>query len=131
MVKPVSKNDFKEMGSLTSTVSPVQLKNFDYPPGNSNRLFLGVACGNFDGSGIATMAMIKRASSQVIFMRSANDGNHYQITYSFNISTSANDFKGVAAGDMDGDGIDELIVLRNGASLTNILVYKIPLNFSG
>ena len=131
VVKPVSKNDFKEMGSLTSTVSPVQLKNFDYPPGNSNRLFLGVACGNFDGSGIATMAMIKRASSQVIFMRSANDGNHYQITYSFNISTSANDFKGVAAGDMDGDGIDELIVLRNGASLTNILVYKIPLNFSG
>ena len=129
--KSVSKSDLREMSAFVSAISPVQLKNFDYPPGSSNRLFLGVACGNFDGSGIATMAMIKKASSQVIFMRSANDGSHYQITYSFDISTSANDFKGIAAGDMDGDGIDELIVLRNGASLANILVYKIPLNFSG
>jgi hypothetical protein len=118
--------------ALSSMVSPVQLKNFDYPAGDNNaREFVGVTCGNFDGSGIATMAMIKRAHSQVIFMRSANDGNHYQIPFSFDVSTSANDFKGIAAGDMDGDGIDELIVLRNAASFTNILVYKIPLNFSG
>ena len=123
------KTDFKGSSASVSAVTPVQLKAFDYPPGNPNRLFLGVACGDFDGSGIATMALIKRASSQVIFMRSANDGSHYQIPYSFNVSP--NDFKGVAAGDMDGDGIDELILLRNGASITNILVYKIPLNFSG
>lgn len=117
-------------GLRTSSISGItQLKLFDYPPGNTNRLFLGVACGNFDGSGIATMAMIKRATSNVIFMRSGNDGNHYQIPYSFNIT--ANDFKGVAAGDMDGDGVDELVILRNGAGSTNILVYKIPADFSG
>ncbi|MBB5439954.1 hypothetical protein HDC92_003650 [Pedobacter sp. AK017] len=116
---------------LLSVVSPVQLKNFDYPVGSTNRLFLGVACGNFDGSGIATMAMVKRATSHVIFMRSANDGSHYQIPFSFDVSTAGNDFKGIAAGDMNGDGVDELIILRNGAGITNILVYKIPLNFSG
>ncbi|WP_316812723.1 VCBS repeat-containing protein [Pedobacter heparinus] len=115
---------------LLSVVNPVQLKNFDYPAGSTNRLFKGVACGNFDGSGIATMAIIKRATSHVIFMRSANDGSHYQIPFSFDV-TSGNDFKGVAAGDMNGDGIDELIILRNGAGITNILVYKMPLNFSG
>lgn len=121
---------YKGMSASVSAVTPVQLKAFDYPPGSSNRLFLGVACGNFDGSGIATMAMIKRSTSHIIFMRSANDGSHYQIPFYFDVS-GGNDFKGITAGDMDGDGIDELIVLRNGASITNILVYKIPLNFSG
>ncbi|MBO9620399.1 MAG: VCBS repeat-containing protein [Niabella sp.] len=107
-----------------------QMRYFDYPPGNTNRLFIGVACGNFDGSGVATIAMLKKESSQIIFMRTGNDGQHYQIPFSFDISTSDNDFKAIAAGDVDGDGIDELVVLRSSPT-TDLLVYDIPANFSG
>lgn len=107
-----------------------QMRFFDYPVGQSNRLFLDVAVGNFDGSGVETIAMLKKAITQIIFMRTGNDGNHYQIPFAFDINTSDNDFKEIAAGDVDGDGVDELVVLRK--SLTSdLLIYDIPANFSG
>ena len=120
------------MGRSVIGISGIsQLRYFNYPAGdNTNRLFINVASGNFDGSGISTIAMLKKQHSQIIFMRTANDANHYQISFSFSVDIADNDFRGIAGGDVDGDGYDELILLRN-SSVSNILVYDIPLNFSG
>ena len=89
-------------------------------PGNSD--WVDVAVGNFDGTG-KQIALLKTAHSNLFLVRP------HDLTVSFisDLDTAAGmPWKQVAAGDLDGDGRDELVVARqvsDGKSAT-VLVYQ-------
>lgn len=107
------------------------IKSWDYPaPGNTNRLFIGAAVGDFNDDAVAEMAVIKRAHSQIIILRSAADAT-YETKAALDVDLTNNQLIGVAAGNLNAagpnsDSRDELIVLRNApsAGLSNLLVYR-------
>jgi FG-GAP-like repeat len=111
----------------------MQLKAWDYPGGgSSNRLFRAVAAGDFNGDGIDEWALMKREHSQILIVRSPAD-SELEIKLAFDVDLTNSELIGVAAGDLDGDRDDELIVLRNapaGTQVSNVIVYNIAANWA-
>jgi hypothetical protein len=90
----------------------------------SNSDWIAAAVGNFDGAG-KQLALLKSAHSN--FFLAKLTGSTLTPTFSADLDTNAAyPWKGIAAGDLDGDGIDELVAVRSvsdGRGAT-VLVYK-------
>jgi len=93
-------------------------------PANSD--WVGAAVGNFDGNG-KQIALLKAKHSNLFLVKLSQNTLH--VTYSDDLDragTTPSKWKALAAGDLDHDGIDELIAVRqvsDGRSPT-VLAYK-------
>jgi hypothetical protein len=107
-----------------STSAQVVASGTINPDGNSD--WLGMAMGNFDGAG-KKIAML-RAAAPNLFLVKLNSRT-VSVVQSVNLDSNgapASQWKAVAAGDIDGDGIDELIVARQVSDNVSptVLAYK-------
>lgn len=89
----------------------------------SNADWLDAAIGNFDGT--RKIALLK--ASHMNFYLLGQKGSNLSIDWSSDLDTNAAyPWKGIAAGDLDGDGLDELVATRkvsDGRGAT-VIVYK-------
>src|SRR5262249_58633092 len=94
-------------------------------PGNSN--WLDVAIGNFDGQG-KKIALLKKDHSNFFLVKLS--GRALDVVFISDLNTDTRfPWKSIAASDLDGDGIDELIAARqvNDGVGTTVIAFK----FSG
>jgi hypothetical protein len=97
------------------------------PIGNpSNSEWVGAAVGNFDGTGRKQIALLKAAHSNFFFVKLTPTGELTVFHESDLDSSPTQPWKVLAAGDIDGDGVDELIVARqaNDGHSATVLAYK-------
>src|SRR5262249_34450799 len=90
-----------------------------------NSQWVDAAIGNFDGTG-NQIALLKAKGSYLFLVRLDASGN-LVTTYESNLDSDASmPWRAVAAGDLDGDGRDELVVARQVSDNTSetILVYR-------
>lgn len=88
-----------------STVASVAIGN----PANSS--WIGTAVGNFDGTG-NQIAMLKQAHSSLFLVRYTAPSS-LAVTFTSDLDSNTNlPWRAIAAGDLDGDGLDELVVAR-------------------
>ncbi len=112
--------------SAIGALNPTQIRTKLYGP----YAFEKVATGDFFGIGVASVAVMKQTHSQIIFMNATSGTTTSNTLGSFDVSTTAGyEIKGMVAGDVDGDGRAELVVLRNALTspAANVLVYKLTL----
>ena len=96
----------------------------------SNSDWVGAAVGNFDGNG-KQIALLKRRHSNLFLvkLRQQNSQSSLQVSYSDDLDlagTTPSSWKALAAGDIDHDGMDELIAVRqvNDGRSPTVLAYK-------
>jgi hypothetical protein len=101
--------------------------------GNQNNSdWVGAAIGNFDGTG-KKIALLKTAHSNLFLVKLTEPGNSLSVVYSGDLTpdgSQSSQWKALAAGDIDGDGLDELIAARqvsDGQSPT-VIAYKWDVN---
>jgi len=112
--------------SVWAAVNFTQIRTKTYGP----YAFEKVACGDFFGIGVASVAVMKPTHSQIIFLNTTSGTTTSNVLGSFDVNTAAGyEIKGLVAGDVDGDGKAELIILRNALTSPdpNVLVYKLAL----
>jgi FG-GAP repeat len=77
-----------------------------------NSDWVGAAVGNFDGTG-KQIALLKTAHSNIFLVKLMQSGGSLKVVYTDDLPKDGSRdsaWKALAAGDIDGDGIDELIV---------------------
>ncbi|HYK20894.1 MAG TPA: FG-GAP-like repeat-containing protein [Pyrinomonadaceae bacterium] len=105
---------------LSSVVASAQIGN------EANSDWIDAAVGRFDGTGRMQIALLKPKHSNVVLVNFTAPGT-LTVSSSFDLdSNPAGKWKALAAGDIDGDGIDELIAARqiNSNATSTVLVYK-------
>lgn len=105
---------------LSSVVASAQVGN------QANSEWLDAAVGRFDGTGRMQIALLKPKHTNIALVTFTAPGT-LTVSSSFDLdSNPAGKWKALAAGDIDGDGIDELVVARqiNSNATSTVLVYK-------
>jgi len=86
--------------------------------------WLDAAVGNFDGTG-KKIALLKAGTTSFYLL--GQKGSNLSVEWSSDLGTNAAyPWKGIAAGDLDGDGIDELVATRkvDDGKGTTVFVYR-------
>lgn len=94
---------------------------------SGNYPWVDITAGNFDGNGLEEIVLAKTSWSQFILL-GTNSQNQLQIKSAGNISNIAaeNDWKAIDSGDLDNDGRDELVTVRQGSgNYEDVLIWDI------
>jgi hypothetical protein len=92
--------------------------------GTSNSDWVGAAAADFDGDGKAEIVGLKQAHSNFVLMRAA--AGSLQVDKGADLSSLAgHPWKALAAGDLDGDGVAELVAARQSDDAADtVFVYR-------
>jgi len=94
---------------------------------SGNYPWVDITAGNFDGNGLDEIVLAKTSWSQFILL-ATNSQNNLQIKSAGNISNLAaeNNWKAIDSGDLDNDGRDELVTIRQGSgNYEDVLIWDI------
>jgi len=109
-------------------IAPVASATLGNP---ANSEWVGAAVGNFDGTGKKRIALLKQKHSNLFVMEFNQGVLNVVDTEDFDTDPShPSEWKGLAAGDLDGDGIDELVAVRRVSDNQNPTVIAFKWNGS-
>ena len=107
---------------VTNVVASATIGN----PGNSD--WLDAATGDFDGSRTKQVVLLKAAHSNFVFLKLT--GPHTLSTVRADDLVALSGWRALAAGDIDGDGVDELIAARQESDNRNATIMAFKWNGS-
>jgi hypothetical protein len=111
--------------AVTTVVASATIGN----PSNSD--WLDAAIGDFDGSGTKQIVLLKAAHSNFVFLKFTSP-HTLNAVLADDLGTVANQpWKALAAGDIDGDGVDELIAARQASDGRSATILAFKWNGSG